>query len=360
MADGTRTTSEQPLSRYGVRLSLRSSLALVFAFAVTVLVLEIALDAERVIAWALTAMAIAALLQPAVEYFSRFMARGLAVLVVVVLILGSFGFVVYRVVDDISSQTRRLQRAAPERAAELEADSDLLQEIHFADRVERLTKAIPERLRGGSPAEAIRSAANRGVALLAGLILTLFFVLYGPSLLTGAFGQITDPTRRGRVEHATRAAAARGLGYARVQLLLLLVEGVLAFAIARAADVPGPAALAVWVALWSLIPIAGVFIGGIPVIAFAAANSQTTATFVAAAFIAMMVGEWLVTRELERRTLRVGPFLTAFALFTGLELYGFMGALLMVLGIILLVAVVRELGDVEDALAEAAEAAAAT
>ncbi len=58
--------------------------------------------------------------------------------------------------------------------------------------------------------------------------------------------------------------------------------------------------------------------------------------------------------------MRVGPFLTAFALFTGLELYGFMGALLMVLGIILLVAVVRELGDVEDALAEAAEAAAAT
>jgi predicted PurR-regulated permease PerM len=349
MPDETRITSEQPLSRYGVRLSLRSSLALVFAFAVTVLVLEIVLDAQRVIAWALTAMAIAALLQPAVEYFSRFMARGLAVLVVVVLILGSLGFVVYRVVDDISSQTRRLQRAAPERAAELEADSDLLQEIHFSDRVERLVKAIPERLRGGSTADAIRSAANRGVALLAGLILTLFFVLYGPALITGAFAQITDPVRRGRIERVSRAAATRGLGYARVQLLLLAVEGVLAFVIARAADVPGPAALAVWVALWSLIPIAGVFIGGIPVIAFAAASSQNTAILVALAFIAMMIGELFVNRELERRTLRVGPFLTALALFTGLELYGFMGALLMVLGTILLVAVVREVGDIEDA-----------
>ncbi len=208
MADGTRITSEQPLSRYGVRLSLRSSLALVFAFAVTVLVLEIALDAERVIAWALTAMAIAALAATGRRVLLAVHGAGLAVLVVVVLILGSFGFVVYRVVDDVSSQTRRLQRAAPERAAELEADSDLLQEIHFADRVERLAKAIPERLRGGSPAEAIRSAANRGVAFLAGLILTLFFVLYGPSLLTGAFGQITDPTRRGRVEHAS----SRGRG----------------------------------------------------------------------------------------------------------------------------------------------------
>ena len=43
-----------------VRLSVRSALALVFALGLTFLLLVIAHDAERVIAWALSAMAIAA------------------------------------------------------------------------------------------------------------------------------------------------------------------------------------------------------------------------------------------------------------------------------------------------------------
>ena len=359
MVDGTRTTTDAP-SRYGVRLSLRTALAFVFVFAATVLVLEIALDAQRVIAWALTAMAIAALVQPAVTYFSRFMAHGLAVLVVIVLILGSIGFVAYRVVDDISRETTRLQRAAPERAAELEADNEFLKEIHFSDRVERFVKAIPERLRGGTTAEALRSAANRGVAALAGFMLTLFFVLYGPALVTGAFAQVRDPVRRARVERVGRAAATRGLGYARVQLLIVAVEGVLAFAIASAADVPGPAALAVWVALWSFIPIAGVFIGSIPIIVFAAAGSHTTAVLVALAFIALMIGEWAINRELEHRTMRVGSFLTAFALFVGLELYGLTGAVLMVLAVVLGVAVVHELGIAKEAQAEVEAAVEST
>ncbi len=50
-----------------VRLSVRSALALVFALGLTILFLEIARDAERVIAWALSAMAIAALVYPAVR-----------------------------------------------------------------------------------------------------------------------------------------------------------------------------------------------------------------------------------------------------------------------------------------------------
>ena len=140
----------------------------------------------------LTAVAVAALVQPLVEFFERFVPRVLAVLLVVVLFLGSIGFLAYRIVREVSVQTERLQEVAPERAAELEADSDLLREIDLADRVERLVDSIPERLRGGTTAEALRSAANRGVAFVAGVVLTLFFVLYGPALVDGAFAQVRD------------------------------------------------------------------------------------------------------------------------------------------------------------------------
>ena len=68
---------------------------------------------------------------------------------------------------------------------------------------------------------------------------------------------------------------------------------------------------------------------------------------VAVAFVAMGVGDWFVSRALERRTLHVGSFLTAFALFAGLELYGFAGAMLLLLATIIGVAIVAEIGPEE-------------
>ena len=70
-----------------VRLSVRSALALVFALGLTFLLLEIARDAERVIAWALSAMAVAALVRPAIVWLShfRFVPRAVAVILTALL-----------------------------------------------------------------------------------------------------------------------------------------------------------------------------------------------------------------------------------------------------------------------------------
>jgi predicted PurR-regulated permease PerM len=326
---------------------LRSALAIVFAIAATIFVLEVAVDAQRVIAWVLAAAAVAALVQPLVALLARHMRRGFAVLIVFFLVLGSLGFVVYRVVEEVGEQTRRIQEVAPRRAAELERDSELLREFDFAPRVERLADSIPERLRGGSTAEAIRSAANRGLAFVAGTILTLFFVMYGPRFVDGAYAQIRDAARRERVETITRTGFRNGLAYARWQLAIAVAEGLVAFAIAHLADVPGPAAFAVWVALWSLIPFVGLFIGAVPIVLFAGADSTATAVWVAIAFVVMGVASIVVSRFAERRTVRVGSFLTVVALFTGLELYGFSGAVLLLLLVILGVAVIAEAGPAE-------------
>jgi predicted PurR-regulated permease PerM len=108
--------------------------------------------------------------------------------------------------------------------------------------------------------------------------------------------------------------------------------------------VPGPAALGVWVALWTLVPVFGLAIGAIPVVVFAGADSTQKAVVVGLAFVAVGIGEWLVTRAVEVRTVRVGSFLPAVALFAGLELYGFMGALLILVGVIVAIGIVAEAG----------------
>jgi predicted PurR-regulated permease PerM len=346
MADEARTP-RAPLNALTVRLSLRSALAIVIALALTVLVLEIARDAERVIAWVLTSVAVAAMVSPLIEWMSRRIPRGLAVLLVLAISLATIGFVAYRIVDDIATQTDRLEEAAPERAAELERSSEFFRELELRRRVERLVDGIPARLAGGEPAEVVRSAASRGVAFLANIILTIFFVLYGPHLVDAGFEQIGDPNRRRRVEQVTRNATRRTLTYARVRLLEVAVWGFVAFAIARLANVPGPAALAVWVALWTLVPVAGVVIGALPIVAFAGAQSPTRAIVVGVAFALIGAADWLLNRQLQRTTVAVGSFVILLAGFCGLELYGLLGALLFVLGAVLAVAIVSEIGPEE-------------
>jgi len=229
-----------------VRLSVRAALALVFALGVTFLFLEIAHDAERVIAWALSAMAIAALVHPAIAWLAhfRFVPRAVAVLLTALVMLGTIGFLGYKIVNDVSDAMSSLQQAAPQRAAELEKNSEFFREIKLKERVTNLVDAIPQRLAGGATPDVIKSAASRGVAFLAGIILTIFFVLYGNRIIEGGLRLIDDETVRRRTEYVIRDGSRRALFFARVKLWEAVVEALAAFAIARAAGVPGAAALA--------------------------------------------------------------------------------------------------------------------
>jgi predicted PurR-regulated permease PerM len=335
-------TPESP----AVRISFRTALALVFALAATLLLLEIAQDARRVIAWALCAMAIAALVSPVVTWLARFrfIPRALAVIITAVVVVSSISFVGYRIVHDVGDAMSSLQHAAPARAAELEKSSDFFREIKLKQRVQKLVDAIPQRLAGGETPQVIKSALTRTVAVLAGLILTIFFILYGRGLVEGGLGLIPDDETRARAESVIRHGSRRGLFYARVKVWEALVEGLLGFTIARVAGVPGAAALGVWVALWSLLPVAGVFIGALPIVVFAGAHSTERAIVVALAFVLIGIADFVVNRWLERRSVNPGSFLIVLAAFAGLELYGLTGALLFVFGTVIVAALASELG----------------
>jgi predicted PurR-regulated permease PerM len=64
----------------------------------------------------------------------------------------------------------------------------------------------------------------------------------------------------------------------------------------------------------------------------------------ALAFLAFQVFEGLVLQPfVERRTIRLGPFLTVAGGFAGLELYGIGGAIMTLLGLSVLVAAADEI-----------------
>lgn len=294
------------------------------------------------IGWVLSAAALAGLVHPLIVVLSRHMRRGLAVLVVILVVGSSTGYLTYGLVNGLVSSTHRLQRAAPAAAKKLERHGRFhvtLHNAHFADRTAAFVKKVPERLQGRTAADALRAAATRGVAFLATGVLTMFFMLYGPQLAHSALGQIRDPGKRVRWESTARAAFRRGFGYARGCLAMSIAAGLLAYFVANRAHVPGAAPLALWVGIWDLVPLIGAVLGAIPIVALAAVASPTRALVLVGVFVAYQLLEGLVAqRWVERRTLHLGSFATVAGGFAGLELYGLGGAIIVLLALAVVVA----------------------
>jgi len=325
-----------------VRISLRAAGAIVGSLALTVLALRTLRSSERVIGWIIFAATMAIVLDPLVKVVQRRMPRALAVIVVLLAIGGATGIAAYGLVDDVTTQTTRLQRDLPERANDLEQGSrfrESLKEFELTKRTRELVKSIPDVLRGGTPTEAVRSAADRGAGLLATLILTLFFLAYGRRGFATTLAQIPDPERRDHWRRLALGTYRKTSRYALGMLGLSVVTGIVVFAVARLLDIPGPVALGVWAGLWNLIPLFGVLIGSLPVVVLASTHSPEQGLLVVVLLVAFHTAKALTGRNrLEHATLRVGPFLTAFAAVIGLELYGLGGALVWMMGITVLLA----------------------
>ena len=320
-----------------LRISSRSVVLAVAVISATLLALRVLASAERVMAWVLIASSTAALVSPAVEWLGRRIPRGLAVAAIALGGLAGIGAVTYGLVDDVVEQTENLQERAPELAEEIETDSrfsEAATEADLSGRTERFVRSVPERLRGGTPAEAIRSAATRGLSFLAVFVLTVFFLLHGRKLAEGAARQIHDDERRAAATHVADAVYHRAFGYARGTIVNAALAGLFAYALARLAGVPGPVPLALWVALWDAVPLLGAVIGALPIIVLAGVLDPMRGLVLLVAFVGFQVFEYVVLqRPLDRRTVRLGPFLTTAGGFAGLELYGLTGALLTILGL---------------------------
>ena len=324
----------------------RAVVLAVLTIAATVLALRILESAGRILGWVAMAAAVAAVLTPAISTLARRIPRGVAVALVALGTLAAIAGVTYGLVEDVVQQTATLQREAPRLAAELEESGRFAQaarEAKLSERVESFVEEVPERLRGGTAPDAVRSAATRGLAFLAVTVLTIFMVLHGPQLLDAARRQIHDDERRELAASLTSAVERRAIGYARGSLVTAVLAGLVAYALASAAEVPGAAPLALWVAMWDLVPLIGAVVGATPIIVLAAIVSPTRGAVLAAAFVAWQVAEEIVLqRPLEKRTVHVGPFLTAVAGMAGLELYGIAGALLAILVVAAAVVVADE------------------
>jgi predicted PurR-regulated permease PerM len=160
-------------------------------------------------------------------------------------------------------------------------------------------------------------------------VLTIFFLIHGRRLLDGAAKQLS-PSRSRRARRVAFNVYERSWHYVAGSLAMAAMAGLLAYAVARALELPGASPLAVWMALVDIVPVLGIVLGGLPLVLLAAATSPAWETVLAAAvLLAWQVFETLyLQHKVEARSLHLGPFITVAVGMIGLELYGIGGALI--------------------------------
>lgn len=328
-----------------LRLTRRSLLALFGAMVLALVGRFVLLESADVLVLAGGAAAMAGLLHPIVATLSQRVPRPAALLVTLLVLVGTVGLLAASVVDEVRSETDRLKRVLPEAARSLEASDRLggaAREFGLADRISDVLDALPGRLTGGSGAEAVTTNAGRGVSLLAGAVLTIFFLLYGPRMLAALPRLVRDPDQRLRIGTVAAAAYGRAWRYAWVRIGVGVGSGLVAYAICQGFDVPGGVVLAVVVGLGSLVPGVGVLVAGFPIVLLAAGlNGQGSITLLLLA-ATQVVETVAVQRRLNRRILTVGPAPTLIAAALGFEAGGVGVALLGVALVALIAAVLAE------------------
>ncbi|HUW03767.1 MAG TPA: AI-2E family transporter [Acidimicrobiales bacterium] len=335
-----------------LRFSNRSVAVAVVVVTLALAALRLLAASTRVLGWVLVASIVGGLLHPIVAALSQKMPRPLAMVAVIVGLLVPIGALAYGSIDQLQSEARRLERVAPaaaERIEESERFGEAAIEFELSDRVRDLVDEIPERLRGGDTATALRSAATRGVAFLATGVLTLFMILHGPTLVTSGLAQIRDVRRRELTAAVLAAAFRRAWRYVMLTLGRVFAAGLFTFVVCEATDVPGSLLLAIWVAIFALLPLLGVLTGGMAVILLSVAVDLDSTAFIAAMFVAYQVFDIaMLQRPLEKRSVHVGPVVTLVAAMVGLEVYGIGGLLVSLVVAVFAVAVMVELSPGHD------------
>jgi predicted PurR-regulated permease PerM len=298
--------------------------------------------------WIAAAAVIAGLLAPVVDRLAAHLKRGLATVVVAVGVVGGVGGIAWLVIGDLRDQYDRLSSLAPQVAASAERSrrfGEAARRFELTKRVEDYLADLPGRLGGGQGAEAVRSTATRGIALLITIVLALFLMVDGQRMVRAGLRQIRDEGTRRRVSTALFRGYRRAWAYLALMIAKAVLGGTVAYAAYRVAGLPAASVLALTVALASFVPDLGLVIAGIPIALLGGGleGSLTWGIAIAVGHIAAQwVDSWLIRRVVHCRSLVVGPVASLIAVVFGLDVYGLGGVLVALPVVTLVLAVLDE------------------
>ncbi|HUY97811.1 MAG TPA: AI-2E family transporter [Verrucomicrobiae bacterium] len=188
-----------------------------------------------------------------------------------------------------------------------------------------ITSLIPQAT--GVLLHGITSTASALVDVVVALVIA-FWLLKDGRMLRRQLLDLLPARARSEVAFGLDAFAAVIGGYVRAQLLLALIVGLLAGGGSALLGVPFPLVVGVATFVFELIPLVGPFAGGAVALLLALTKSPLLVVFTLILFLAIHVIEgYLLAPRIQARFVRLHPLLALLALFAGIEVAGFLGAL---------------------------------
>jgi predicted PurR-regulated permease PerM len=327
-----------------------ATVAVVVGTLVTFLLLR---ELSRIIAWLAVAGFFTVVLAPAVDAVQqrlrmrRALATSLVFFTGLIVVVGLLYLFIRPVVEQVSDFVEDLPDRVEEARDGRGPLGDIVERYDLDEYLDENEDRIQEALRNaGSPAlDVARQVFTGLLAFLTILVLTFLMLLRGPQLTAGILTLIPGRHRE-RVRVVSADAAKAVSGYMIGNFLISLIAGLAAYAFLLIAGVPSAEVLALWVAFADLIPMVGATLGAIPAVAVAFLHSTPAGIATLIFFIVYQQFENHVLQvTVMSRTVDVNPLTVLVSVLAGIELFGFLGALLAIPVAGVIQVVVRNLYD---------------
>lgn len=310
-----------------------SAIGLVVA---AMVLLEAVRLAQRVILLIVIAGFFAVVLAPPVRMFQArlHVRRGLAITLVVLLSLGSvlglMAVFIFAVREQVASVLTDLPGTVRQAATGRGPVGNLVQRLNLEELVDRNRDSLirtAESLQDSMP-----DLVGRALALLLQIITVVVMtslMLSQSTVLSRTALSIVPERRREEVAAVSRQAASAISGYMIGNLVISLCAGVSALLVLVILGVPNAIVIALWVAFADLIPLVGATLGAI--VAVLAAVLVSPGAGVAALIFFLLYQQFensVLQVMVMSRTVRVNPLVVLLSVLLGVEMFGFVGALL--------------------------------
>jgi predicted PurR-regulated permease PerM len=172
-----------------------------------------------------------------------------------------------------------------------------------------------------------------GVASIVGdivltLVLSFYFTIDGPRLREATLARV-PPVAKPKTLRVERSVRRVFGGYLRAQILLGFVLGLVAGIFAALIGLPYPVVIGVLAGVFELVPMFGSLLGAVPAIVVALFQPFPTVLWVILFFIGVNQAEAnLLAPRITGEALGLRPVYALLALLLGIEIAGFLGALL--------------------------------
>jgi predicted PurR-regulated permease PerM len=320
----------------------------------TALLLLLVMQIRRVLTWAVIALFFAVALYPAVNWVERHVPprrRMVATLLVFLTALLTLAGLITVFAIPLAREATQLADRLPELIEDAQNGrgplGDLVTRFNIDEYIERNNAQLRGTLTGlGGPALSFaRAAAETIIGIITIFVLAYLMVLEGPLVVRSGL-QLLPADRAERVARVGADCAKTITGYLGGNLLISVICGLLTYVMLLVLGVPFAGLIALFVAIADLIPLIGATLGAAVAAAVAFTQSLTTGVIVIVFFVLYQQFENHVLQPLIlSRTVRLNPLTVLLSILIGVELAGFLGALLAIPVAGVIQVVVRDLWD---------------